>query len=95
MTPPTVRTTRAQLRPARILTAPQTTMLERGLSEASAYANGLNVLMKQVSQTAKVQSFDDCFFIATMIALCGLLPALLLKREHKAHAAPQSEPAGE
>jgi EmrB/QacA subfamily drug resistance transporter len=82
----------------RILTATQTTMLERGLSEAAAYASGLNVLMTRVTQTAKVQSFDDCFFIATMIALAGLLPALLLKREHKPPAAPvgpASEPAGE
>jgi MFS family permease len=78
----------------RILSATQTTMLERGLSDAAAYANGLNVLMKQVAQTAKVQSFDDCFFIATMIALCGLLPAALLKREHKQQAVPAAEPAG-
>jgi hypothetical protein len=87
--------TPTNLAAVRILTATQASMLERGMSEAAAYANGLNVLMKQVSQTAKVQSFDDCFFIATMIALCGLLPALLLKREHKPHAAPASEPAGE
>jgi hypothetical protein len=39
--------------------------------------------MKQVIQTSKVQSFDDCFLIATMIALLGLLPAAFLKREHK------------
>jgi EmrB/QacA subfamily drug resistance transporter len=67
----------------RILTATQTTMLERGMSEVAAYTSGLNILMKQVTQMAKVQSFDDCFFIATMIALMGLLPALFLKREHK------------
>jgi hypothetical protein len=67
----------------RILTATQSTMLERGLSEAAAYTNGLNVLMKQVTQMAKVQSFDDCFLIATAIALLGLLPAAFLKRDHK------------
>ena len=67
----------------RILTATQSAMLERGLSEVAAYTNGLNVLMRQVTQLAKVQSFDDCFFIATMIALMGLLPALFLKRDHK------------
>jgi hypothetical protein len=72
----------------RILTAAQTSMLERGLSEVAAYTNGLNVLMKQVSQMARVQSFDDCFFIATLIALAGVLPALFLKREHKPAAAP-------
>jgi MFS family permease len=67
----------------RVLTATQAAMLERGMTEAGAYMNGLNTLMKQVTQTAKVQSFDDCFFIATLIALTGLLPALFLKREHK------------
>jgi len=90
--------TPTNLAAVRILSATQSTMVERGMSEAAAYANGINVLMKQVSQTAKVQSFDDCFFIATVIALCGVLPALLLKREHKAHAAPatsQAEPPGE
>jgi MFS family permease len=75
----------------RILTATQSTMLERGLSEVAAYTNGLNILMRQVSQMAKVQSFDDCFFIATTIAVCGLLPAMFLKRDHKPHAAPQPD----
>jgi DHA2 family multidrug resistance protein len=70
----------------RIMTATQSTLLERGMSEAAAYANGLNLLMKQVTQTARVQSFDDCFLIATMIALLGLLPAAFLKREHKTAA---------
>jgi DHA2 family multidrug resistance protein len=77
----------------RILSATQATMLERGMSEAAAYVNGLNVLMKQVTQTAQVMSFQDCFFIATMIAICGLLPASLLKREHKDHAAKPAEAA--
>jgi hypothetical protein len=77
----------------RILTVTQTTMLERGLSEAAAYTNGISTLMRQVTQTAKVQSFDDCFFVATMIALLGLIPALFLKREHKPQAAPQPDTA--
>jgi DHA2 family multidrug resistance protein len=67
----------------RVLSATQAAMLERGMTEAGAYMNGLNALMRQVTQTARVQSFDDCFFIATMIALVGLLPAVFLKREHK------------
>ena len=67
----------------RILTAAQAAMLERGLSEVAAYTNGLNMLMKQVTQLAKVQSFDDCFFIATVIALLGIIPAAFLKRDHK------------
>ncbi|MFN8636480.1 MAG: DHA2 family efflux MFS transporter permease subunit [Chloroflexota bacterium] len=79
----------------RILTATQTTMLERGMSDVAAYANGINVLMKQVTQTAQVQSFDDCFFIATTIAIAGVLPALFLKREHKAHAAPTPVPTAQ
>jgi hypothetical protein len=58
-------------------------MLERGLSDVAAYTNGLSVLMRQVTQVARVQSFDDCFFIATTIALMGLVPAMFLKRDHK------------
>jgi MFS family permease len=77
----------------RILSATQTAMLERGMTETTAYVNGLNVLMKQVTQTAQVMSFQDCFFIATMIAICGLLPASLLNREHKDHAARPAETA--
>ena len=67
----------------RILTAAQSMLLDRGLSDAAAYTNGLNLLMKQVTQTAKVLSFNDCFLIATAIALLGLLPAAFLKRDHK------------
>ena len=33
---------------------------------------------------ATVQSFDDCFYLATLISLCGVLPALFLKRGKKA-----------
>jgi MFS family permease len=80
----------------RILTATQSTMLERGPSDVAAYTNGLNVLMTQVTRMAKVQSFDDCFMIATVIALMGLLPAAFLKRDHKPQpAAPKPEPAAE
>ena len=43
-------------------------------------------LMKQVGVLATVQSFDDCFYLATLISLCGLLPVLWLKRGKKAAA---------
>jgi hypothetical protein len=67
-----------------VLNATQTAMLERGLSLAAAQAAGIGALMKQVGVLATVQSFDDCFYLATLISLCGLLPALWLKRGKKA-----------
>ena len=66
-----------------LLNATQTAMLERGLSLAAAQAAGLAALMKQVNVLATVQGFDDCFFLSTLIALCGLLPCLWLKRGQK------------
>ena len=44
----------------------------------------LAALMKQVSVAATVRSFDDCFLLATCISMCGVLPALFLKRGKKA-----------
>jgi hypothetical protein len=72
-----------------VLSSTQTAMLERGMTEASALVAGLNALMRQVDQVARVRSFDDCFLIATTIAICGLLPALCLKRGHRPDPARQ------
>jgi MFS family permease len=69
-----------------VLNATQTAMLERGLSLTAAQAAGLSALMKQVNILATVRSFDDCFYLATLISLCGLLPTLWLKRGKKAAA---------
>jgi EmrB/QacA subfamily drug resistance transporter len=70
-----------------LLSSTQATLLERGLSLAAAQSAGLAALMQQVSVLATVQSFDDCFYLATLISLCGLLPALWLKRGKKAATA--------
>ena len=75
--------TPTNLAAVRVLNATQTAMLEQGLSLASAQAAGLGALMKQVGVLATVQSFDDCFYLATLVSLCGLLPALWLKRGQK------------
>jgi DHA2 family multidrug resistance protein len=66
-----------------VLNATQTAMLERGMSQVAAQAAGLAALMKQVGTLATVQSFDDCFYLSTLIALCGLIPCLWLKRGKK------------
>jgi DHA2 family multidrug resistance protein len=66
-----------------VLSATQTTMLQRGMSEAAAQAAGISALMKQVSVAATVRSFDDCFLLATLVAALGVLPCLFLKRGHK------------
>ncbi|MCC7367190.1 MAG: DHA2 family efflux MFS transporter permease subunit [Chloroflexi bacterium] len=75
--------TPANLAAVRILTTAQAMLMERGMSEPAAYVNALNTVMKQVVQMSKVMSFNDCFTIATYIALLGVIPALFLKREHK------------
>lgn len=67
-----------------LLNATQTAMLEHGMSLAAAQAAGVAALMKQVGVLATVRSFDDCFYLATLISLCGLLPCLWLKRGKKA-----------
>jgi EmrB/QacA subfamily drug resistance transporter len=69
-----------------LLNATQTAMLERGMSMTAAQAAGLAALIKQVGVLATVQSFDDCFYLATLISLCGLLPVIWLKRGKKAAA---------
>jgi EmrB/QacA subfamily drug resistance transporter len=66
-----------------MLNTVQTAMLQQGLSMEAAKAAGIAGLMKQVSVLATVQSFDDCFYLATLISLCGLLPVLWLKRGKK------------
>ena len=75
--------TPGNLTAVRILTTAQTMLMERGMSESAAYVNALNTVMKQVVQMAKIMSFNDCFTIATCIAILGVIPALFLKREHK------------
>ena len=66
-----------------VLSATQATMLQRGMSEAAAQAAGISALMNQVNVSATVRSFDDCFLLATIIAVAGVLPALWLKRGKK------------
>jgi hypothetical protein len=67
-----------------LLNTIQTAMLQQGMTMAAAQAAGLAGLMKQVGVLATVQSFSDCFYLATLIALCGLLPCIWLKRGRKA-----------
>jgi len=74
-----------------LLSSIQTAMLERGMPDSAAQLAGLQALMQQVDQAAQVRSYDDCFLLATSIALCGLLPALLLKRGHKPTANPAAK----
>jgi EmrB/QacA subfamily drug resistance transporter len=69
-----------------LLNTIQTAMLQQGMTMAAAQAAGLAGLMKQVGVLATVQSFDDCFYLATLISLCGLIPCIWLKRGKKAAA---------
>jgi EmrB/QacA subfamily drug resistance transporter len=66
-----------------VLSAAKVAMLQQGLSDAAANVAGLMALTRQVSITAAVRGFDDCFYLATFVTLAGLLPTLWLKRGHK------------
>jgi DHA2 family multidrug resistance protein len=72
-----------------LLSATQTAFLQQGLSEASAQSMGLMALARQVAVAASVRGFDDCFYLAALLSLAGLLPSLWLKRGKKAPAAHQ------
>ena len=67
-----------------LLNATQTAMLQQGMSQVAAQAIGIAALLKQVAVLATVQSFNDCFYLATLISLCGLVPCIWLKRGKKA-----------
>jgi len=54
----------------------------------AARSAGLLALSHQVSVAAQVQSFDDCFYIAAIVAALGILPALWLKRGKSHHPPP-------
>jgi hypothetical protein len=54
------------------------------MSAVAAQSIGVAALMKQVGTLATVQSFNDCFYLATLVSLCGLVPCLWLKRGKKA-----------
>jgi hypothetical protein len=67
-----------------VLSATQTAMLQRGMSDAAAQLAGISALVNQVNVSATVRSFDDCFWLSTFIAIAGVIPALFLKRGKKA-----------
>lgn len=54
--------------------------LERGLSDSAAQLLVLQTLSNHVKLAAQVRAFDDCFYLATFVALTALLPAVFLRR---------------
>jgi len=77
--------TPASLAATHLLNASQAALLQYGLTEANARTAALMGLAQEVALASTVRAFDDCFFVATLVALFGVLPALLLKRSRKAH----------
>ena len=63
-----------------LLSATQSAMMQQGMSAVAAQTIGIAALMKQVATLATVQSFNDCFYLATLVSLCGLVPCIWLKR---------------
>jgi DHA2 family multidrug resistance protein len=50
-----------------------------GLPPEQANATGVLVLYQQMTLRAAVLSFEDCFLVAAVICLFGILPALVLR----------------
>lgn len=69
-----------------VLSSVQRGFMQQGMSATDAYSMGLMTLAKQVSLTATVRAFDDSFFVATLVALVGLIPSLWLSRGRRAGA---------
>jgi EmrB/QacA subfamily drug resistance transporter len=60
-----------------------------GMSAAQAKTYGVLALYKQVALNAMIMSFNDCFVLATIICLFGIIPAFFL------NAKPAPRTAGE
>jgi EmrB/QacA subfamily drug resistance transporter len=69
-----------------VLSTTQAAMVQQGLSEVAAHTVGLATILSQVSLAATVRGFDDCFYLATIVSLVGLMPSLWLKRGQEAKA---------
>jgi EmrB/QacA subfamily drug resistance transporter len=69
-----------------VLSTTQALLMQEGWSDTAAHSLGLMALVNQVSGAATVRAFDDCFYVGTLVALVGLLPALWIKRGKKVAA---------
>ncbi len=61
-------------------------LLQHGLPAATAHRLGLLALAREVHLAATVRAFDDCFRVATIVAVVGIVPALLLRRGRRGGA---------
>jgi MFS family permease len=77
-----------------VLVTTQLAMEARGYSAEAAHALGVVALQHMVQLAATVRAFDDCFRIATVPPLIGVLPALFLRRKRRAaHGSPGAHEA--
>lgn len=67
-----------------LLSATELALQAKGYGESAAHSLGLLALERMVTLGATVRAFDDCFRIATFVALAGVPPALLLRQKKKA-----------
>jgi predicted MFS family arabinose efflux permease len=82
---------------AHLLARGQQAALESGLSLEQGRALVVGMLAGQVRQAATVRGFDDCFAVATLLCLLGLVPALLLgggRSSRRPAPAPAPAPRG-
>lgn len=61
----------------------KTSLLSQGATDLAAQTTALSALMKQVALSAAVLSYDDCFIVASTMAMAGVVPALMLRRARR------------
>jgi MFS family permease len=81
---------------ARLLARGQQFAAEHGLSAQQGMALVIAQLAGQVQRAAAVRGFDDCFLLATLVCVVGVLPAIFLRRPVRGPAGPppRPQPAG-
>jgi EmrB/QacA subfamily drug resistance transporter len=74
------------------LSTAQLAFQSQGFPASTAHTLALLALTQMVNAAALVRAFDDCFRVATLVALVGVGPALLLgrRREHRAAGAAEA-----
>ncbi len=57
----------------------QSWFTHQGAPLAEAKIRAITIIEREVTKQAAVQGFDDCFLVATVICVAGILPALFLR----------------
>jgi hypothetical protein len=65
------------------LSAMQTALRQQGIDESQVGLLSLSGLARQITQSANVRGFDDCFYFGAGLALFALVPMLWVGRSRR------------